>query len=140
MNFVNAFPKVSLALAFVAVMLTCLASCAEEELWAPEALSLRLAELADSLEPMTDCSEKMRFFSAWLEQNEMQLKQDKEKFDKVCAKGKTGSVACMSFQILMSAQLEYSLRECFADTSVSRASLDRLNALAGTAVLIDAAR
>ena len=141
MNFVTAFPKVSLALAVVAVILTCLASCIDETAyWTPEALSLRLAALADDLEPMTDCPEKMQYFSAWVEQNEFQLKQDKEKFDKACAPGKTSSIACMSFQILMSSQIEYSLRGCIGDSSLHMEAIDRLNALAGTAVFVDAAR
>lgn len=130
-----AFQKAALSLAIASAMLASLASCAQET-FAPEALSMQLAELADALEPIHDCSEKMQLASSWLAQNSSQLEKNKRKFDQNCATGKTSSVECMSFQILMSAQLEYALRPCLDAPETDWTDLDKLNALAGTAILI----
>lgn len=135
MNRMPAFQKAALGLAMSSALLASLASCAEEA-FAPEALSMQLAELADAMATIDACSEKMQLVSNWLAQNSTQLEQNKRKFDKNCATGKTSSIECMSFQILMSAQLEYALRPCLDEPETDWTDLDKLNALAGTAILI----
>ncbi|MBR4984878.1 MAG: hypothetical protein IKY83_03980 [Proteobacteria bacterium] len=131
----NAFLKTSAAVTLTAAFLASLPSCVSEDLWAPEALTIRLFELADGLDALDDCAPKHRLMEAWLGQNAQKLEQDKKKFDRACAVTQRESVMCMSYQILASAQIEVALRSCVSEAAALHDDIDRLNALAGTAIL-----